>query len=148
MLACVFAAACYGVSTPLMKRATTRMQPLAITAGVHLASLFLLLPLTLPALPEARPTPAAWASVLVLGVVTSGLAYWVHLRIIRQVSPVAAMSPAFMIPVFGVTWGHLFLGEDLSPGIFVGGALVLAATALVTGFNPLRRAGSTVEPTP
>lgn len=28
----------------------------------------------------------------------------------------------------------------LSPGIFVGGALVLLATALVTGFNPLRRA--------
>lgn len=148
MLACVLAAACYGVSTPLMKRATTRMQPLAITAGVHLASLVLLLPLTLPALPQARPTPAAWAAVLVLGVVTSGLAYWVHLRIIRQVSPVAAMSPAFMIPVFGVTWGHLFLGEDLSPGIFAGGALVLAATALVTGFNPLRRAVSAVEPTP
>jgi drug/metabolite transporter (DMT)-like permease len=74
----------------------------------------------------------------VLGIVTSGLAYWVHLRIIRHVSPVAAMSPTFLIPVFGVTWGHLFLGEALSPGIFAGGALVLMATALVTGFNPLR----------
>ena len=59
--------------------------------------------------------------------------------IIRHVTPVAAMSPAFLIPVFGVTWGHLFLGEALSPGIFAGGALVLLATALVTGFNPLRR---------
>lgn len=38
-----------------------------------------------------------------------------------------------------MTWGHLFLGEALSPSIFVGGALVLVATALVTGFNPLRR---------
>jgi drug/metabolite transporter (DMT)-like permease len=77
--------------------------------------------------------------VLVLGVLTSGVAYWIHLRIIRQVSPVAAISPAFMIPVFGVTWGHLFLGEELSSGIFVGGALVLLATALVTGFNPFKR---------
>ena len=84
-------------------------------------------------------TPAALVSVFILGTVTSGLAYWMHLRIIRHVSPVAAISPAFMIPVFGVTWGHLFLGEELSSGIFVGGALVLLATALVTGFNPLRR---------
>ncbi len=98
-------------------------------------------------LPAARFTPGTLAAMAVLGIVTSGLAYWVHLRIIQHVSPVAGMSPAFLIPVFGVTWGHLFLGEALSPGIFVGGALVLLATALVTGFNPLRRS-SPVEPAP
>jgi len=139
VLACIVASGCYGASTPLMKRATTRMEPLAIAGGIHVAALLVLAPGALWTLPQAQFTPAATLSVLVLGVVTSGIAYWVHLRIIRQVSPVAAISPAFMIPVFGVTWGHLFLGEELSSGIFVGGALVLLATALVTGFNPLRR---------
>jgi drug/metabolite transporter (DMT)-like permease len=115
------------------------MQPLAIAAGIHVVSLPLVLPGALWSLPQATFTPGALAAVAVLGIVTSGLAYWMHLRIIRHVTPVAAMSPAFMIPVFGVTWGHVFLGEDLSPGIFAGGALVLLATALVTGFNPLRR---------
>ncbi len=147
-LACITAAACYGFSTPLMKRATTRMQPLAIAAGIHLASLVLVLPGALWTLPQAVFTPTAMGAVLVLGVITSGLAYWVHLRIIRHVSPVAAMSPAFMIPVFGVTWGHLFLGETVSPGIFAGAALVLLATALVTGFNPLRRSGVPEAPAP
>ena len=146
-LACVTAAACYGMATPLMKRATTRMQPLAIAAGIHLFSLLLVFPGAAWSLPAARFTPGTLAAMAVLGIVTSGLAYWVHLRIIQHVSPVAGMSPAFLIPVFGVTWGHLFLGEALSPGIFVGGALVLLATALVTGFNPLRRS-SPVEPAP
>ena len=145
VLACLAASACYGCSTPLMKRATTRMQPLAIAAGIHLTSLVLVMPGAVWAWPTAQFTPAALFSVLILGTITSGLAYWMHLRIIRHVSPVAAISPAFMIPVFGVTWGHLFLGEELSSGIFVGGALVLLATALVTGFNPLRR---WMEPTP
>lgn len=138
--ACVLAAACYGVATPLMKRATTRMQPLAIAAGLHAMTSLLLLPGAVMALPQARFTPASVGVLVMLGVVTSGLAYWMHLRIIRHVTPVAAMSPAFLIPVFGVTWGHVFLGEALSPGIFMGGALVLLATALVTGFNPLKRA--------
>lgn len=137
--ACVLAAASFGVATPLMKRATTRMEPLAISASIHLAAVLMIAPLGAVALPQAQFTWGAAAAVTVLGVVTSGLAYWMHLRIVRHISPVASMMPIFMIPVFGVTWGHLFLGEALSPGIFVGGALVLLACALVTGFNPLRR---------
>jgi drug/metabolite transporter (DMT)-like permease len=41
--------------------------------------------------------------------------------------------------VFGVAWSYLFLDEPVSVGTFVGGAIVLLAAALVTGFNPLRR---------
>lgn len=146
-LACVVAAACYGVSTPLMKKATEHMQPLAIATGISAAAFVMLLPAGVWGLPQANFTPTALGALLVMGVVTSGLAYWLNLRIVRHVSPVAATSPAFLIPVFGVTWGHIFLGEELSSGIFAGGALVLVATALVTGFNPLKR-DFPVEPTP
>lgn len=147
-LACVCAAACYGLATPVMKRATARMQPLSIAAGIHVMALVLVLPGAAWQWPEARFTAGTLAAMAVLGIVTSGLAYWAHLRIIRNVTPVAAMSPVFMIPVFGVAWGHLFLGEALSPGIFVGGALVLVASALVTGFNPLRRIFGVTDPAP
>ncbi|MBX3610939.1 MAG: EamA family transporter [Hydrogenophaga sp.] len=139
VLACILASACYGCSTPLMKRATTRMEPLAIAAGIHAAAILILAPGAVWAWPKATFTAPALLAVGVLGLITSGLAYWVHLRIIRHVSPVAAISPAFMIPIFGVTWGHLFLGEELSSGLFIGGALVLVATGLVTGFNPFKR---------
>ena len=41
---------------------------------------------------------------------------------------------------FGVTWGGLFLGEPVTAGMLPGCLLVLAATALVTGFNPFQAA--------
>lgn len=132
-------AGCYGVATPLMKRATTRMEPLTISASIHLGATVFMLPGGAWFLPDATFSASAVMAVLMLGVVTSGLAYWVHLRILRHVPPVAAMSPAFLIPLFGVTWGHLFLGEPLGSGLYIGGAFVLLATALVTGFNPWRR---------
>lgn len=144
-LACVAASACYGISTPLMKRAIGRMQPLEIAAGIHGVSLVMLLPGAVWSWPQAQFTPGALAAVAVMGVVTSGLAYWLHIRILAHVSPVAAMSPTFLIPIFGVTWGHLFLGEQLSSGIYAGGALVLVASALVTGFNPWRQALDVVD---
>jgi len=138
-LACIGASACYGTSTPLMKRAIGRMQPLEIAAGIHGVSLIMLLPGAVWSWPQAQFTPGALAAVAVMGVVTSGLAYWLHIRILAHVSPVAAMSPTFLIPIFGVTWGHLFLGEELSSGIYLGGALVLLASALVTGFSPWQK---------
>lgn len=138
-LACTLGSACYGIATPLMKRALTRMQPLEIAAGIHALAFLMLLPGAAWSWPQANFTPGALAAVALMGVVTSGLAYWLHIRIMVHVSPVAAMSPIFMIPVFGVTWGHLFLGEELGAGIWAGGALVLIASALITGFSPWRR---------
>jgi drug/metabolite transporter (DMT)-like permease len=64
--------------------------------------------------------------------------YWLSMRLMREIPASAATSSAFMIPMFGVSWGALFLGEPVTPGMLPGVALVLAACALVTGFNPLR----------
>ena len=37
-----------------------------------------------------------------------------------------------MIPIFGVLWGHLFLGEPVSLNMLVGAALALVAVALIS----------------
>lgn len=139
VLACVAASACYGFSTPITKRAVGQMQPLQIAAGIHALAWLMLLPGAAYSLPQAGFSVSALLAVAVMGVVTSGLAYWAHLRIMQHVTPVAAMSPIFMVPVFGVLWGHVFLGEQLGHGLLLGGSLVLLASALITGFNPLQR---------
>lgn len=139
VLGCIVAAACFGISTTFMKRSLSRMQPLAVAAGIHSLAFIVILPAALWALPQARFTVGTLGIVAVLGVVTSGLAYWAHLRIMAHVTPVAAMTPMFMVPLFGVAWGHLFLGEPLSSGTYAGGALILLASALVSGFNPWRK---------
>jgi drug/metabolite transporter (DMT)-like permease len=144
-LGCITAAACFGISTTFMKRALSRMRPLEVAAGIHAMSFLLMLPAAAWSWPQAHFSPGALAAVAMMGIVTSGLAYWAHLRIVAKVSPVAAMSPMFMVPVFGVAWGHLFLGEPLSPGIYAGGALVLLASALVSGFKPWGRSSALAD---
>jgi len=135
-----------GATAPLLKRATQRMEPLAITASIHVAAFILLLPAALWNLPQANFTPAAVGAVAIMGIGTSGLAYWQYMRIVKHVSPVAALSSTFMITIFGVIWGHLFLGEVFTLASYAGGALVLLATVLVTGFNPWRGAASRARP--
>jgi drug/metabolite transporter (DMT)-like permease len=72
-LVCMGAAALSGTATPFLKRATLRMEPLSITAGMHAAAMLMLLPGALYDLPQARFTWSAVAAVVVLGVATSGL---------------------------------------------------------------------------
>lgn len=139
-LACTAAAASYGLGAILMKRATLAHQPLPASAAVHVAAaLILLLPLGASA-PTMQPTPGAWLAVAMLGCVTSGFMYWISMRLMREIPASAATSSAFMIPLFGVTWGGLFLGEPVTAGMLPGCLLILLATALITGFNPLRAA--------
>lgn len=138
VLACVAASAAYGFGAILMKRATMAHQPLPASAAVHVAgALVLLLPAAATA-PAIEWRPEAMLALAVLGTVTSGFMYWISMRLMREIPASAATSSAFMIPMFGVTWGGLFLAEPFTPGMVPGVALVLVACALVTGFNPLR----------
>jgi drug/metabolite transporter (DMT)-like permease len=137
-LACTAAAASYGIGAILMKRATQTQQPLAASAAAHVAAALILLVPTGVTAGTMQPTPGAWLAVAVLGVFTSGLMYWISMRLMREIPATAATSSALMIPLFGVTWGSLFLGEPVTSGMLPGALLVLAATALITGFNPWR----------
>lgn len=142
----VVGSALSGFTAPLLKRATQRMQPLAVTAAIHVAGFVFLLPGALWTLPQARISASAIGAVCVMGIVTSGLVYWQYMRIVKEVTPVAALSSTFMITIFGVIWGHVFLHESFTLASYLGGALVLAATILVTGFNPLRRKDAPTRP--
>ena len=138
-MACMCGAALSGISTPFLKRATKHMEPLTITAGMHAAGAMLLLPGALYDWPQAHFTPKTLAAVVLMGSTTSELAYWMYLRIMRYVPPVAALSSTFMITGFGVLWAILFLDETTGPALYAGGTLILLASMLVMGFNPMRR---------
>jgi drug/metabolite transporter (DMT)-like permease len=78
--------------------------------------------------------------VFALGVFCTGLAYLLYFRLIAHVGPANAIAVTFLIPLFAVLWGSLFLGERPTPTMAAGGALILLGTSLATGFwTPGRR---------
>jgi len=71
--------------------------------------------------------------VLVLGVGCTALAYLLFFRLVTHVGASRTVTVTFLIPLFGVLWGSVFLGEALKVGMLAGGAVVVLGTALATG---------------
>lgn len=75
-------------------------------------------------------------AVLALGVICTGVAYLLYFRLVQDEGATSALTVTFLIPVFGVIWGHVFLNEALGWHTFVGVSVVIVGTSLVTGFKP------------
>jgi drug/metabolite transporter (DMT)-like permease len=87
-------------------------------------------------------------AVVVLGVVCSGVAYLLYFRLIAEIGAAPALTVTFLIPLFGVLWGWLFLDEAVGWHTLAGAFIVIVGTALVTGFSPrllLTRKASAVD---
>ena len=115
------------------------MEPLAITAGMHGAGVLLMIPGAISDWPKATFTWPAIGAIAVMGIATSGIAYWMYMRILRHVTPLAALSSTFMTTGFGVIWAYLVLNEQFGAAFYLGGALIHLACLLVAGINPLKR---------
>ena len=131
--AAAMAAGCYGVAGVIVRQAGGTVTPFDTAHGSLWGATILLLPLALTAHFNTPPQPVEWAAVIVLGLVCSGVAYLLYFRLIGDVGPMKALTVTFLIPIFGMLWGRLFLGEDLTIRKLAGAAVVLVGTALANG---------------
>jgi len=129
------AAFSYGIATNYA-RSARKVDAFANAHGSMWAATLLIAPAVPFAPAAAAPTLAIGLAVLALGVVCSGVAYLLYFRLVADLGAASALTVTFLVPVFGVLWGHLFLGEATGWNTWAGAAIVIAGTALVTGFSP------------
>lgn len=127
----------YGISASVAKRHFSGVRPLAVAAGSQTAAALWLLPFSLAAWPTISPSPHDWAAAIMLGVLCTGIAYILYFRLIARVGPAMAMTVTFLIPAFAMLWGGLFLGEQVTPTMLAGCAVILAGTSLAAGLVKL-----------
>ena len=141
VLAIVLLAPCsYAIASHYAKSAGNGLTPYANAHGSMWAATALLWPV-LPfaghaPLPETATPVLVWGAVLGLGLLCTGVAYLMYFRLVAALGAASALTVTFLIPVFGILWGHLFLGEAVGWQTVGGALVVLTGTALVTGFDP------------
>jgi drug/metabolite transporter (DMT)-like permease len=128
--ACLVAALSYGVASVFAKARLTGLPSFAIALYSQMTAMIVLA----PALPFVPPpgsiTPLIAANVLALAIASTAIAYMLYFKLIATIGPARALTVTFLIPLFGVLWGFLFLGEKIGANTLAACALIVCGTWL------------------
>jgi len=133
VLAGLSAAVLYGISANYAKKRLSDVDPFVIATGSLIAATVLLLPLAIFYWPETPPSVVSWVSAVLLAVFCTGIAYILYFRLLSRIGPSKTLAVTYLIPAFGVLWGHLLLDEPVTTSMVVGCAVILLGTTLATG---------------
>ena len=137
VLACLCATFSYATAASYTHRYLSGLPALMTATGSQIGAA---LGLALPALllwPATAPSSGAWASVVALGVLCTGIAYIMYFRLIETLGPARSLTVTFAVPVFAILYGATLLGEAITPWMLGCGAVVLCGTTLATGLVKL-----------
>ena len=132
------AALLYAAGGVYAKTRFTGTAPITLATGQQLAAAALLLLPTLVLPPAQAPGPGVGAAVLALALPCTALGFGLFYRLVARLGPTGALSVTFLVPVFGLLWGALFLQEQVTVSTGAGLLIVLASVALVTDLAPTR----------
>ncbi|MGH6649428.1 DMT family transporter [Aquabacterium sp.] len=140
----------YAIATHHTRRYLNTLPPLSVSTGcLSAAALVLAVPAWLvgpqpsgnfPAPPAtwAEVPQATWLALTGLAVLCTAVAYLLFYRLLARVGPTRAMTVTFLIPVFGMLWGWLFLHEEITWPMLASTTVILLGTLLSNGMLSTR----------
>jgi drug/metabolite transporter (DMT)-like permease len=130
----IVATALYGYTLVFTKVHLKDASPMAISAATLLLAATALVPIASLNMPDLAPIPPlAWLALLGLAFVSTTVAFLFYYRLIADIGPVKASTVTLLVPVFGMIWGVIFLGEPITAGRVAGCAIILSGCALILG---------------
>ena len=108
-----------------------------VTASILIWGTIFLIPIT--AFTEKpwnlNPSIDSTISLIYLGVVATGLAWLLRFRILKTNGLVFQAQVAYLIPIFGIILGYIFLKELITPKVLISVAAVIIGIYLVKKSN-------------
>ena len=129
-LAGTAAALCYGLGINFVRHYLSGFPAAAIAAANLGAGALLLLPFAIYSWPQSPIPVASWLSAVLLGVLCTGIAFVFYYRLIARIGAPRTATVTYLIPLFGVIWAWLLLGEGVTLSMVLAGALILAGVGL------------------
>jgi drug/metabolite transporter (DMT)-like permease len=115
---------------------------IGVTAAALTVTALIYLPVGVAQLPPTWPRPSVLASVAVLALLCTAVAFLLFYALIDEVGPVRSTVITYVNPAVAVVLGVLFLHESLTWSIGAGFALILAGSVLATRRSRPRAASS------
>lgn len=134
MLAASLGALSGALSTVYARQRLSDVPPLVLATGSQVSATF---GLALPAAllwPGTPPDLKAWLAVSAAGVLCTGVGYVLFFRVLERAGSTRALTVTFVMPLFAMFYGVVFLSEEITLSMLACAAVVIGGTALSMGF--------------
>ena len=132
VIASLAATTCYGWSTHMSRIWLSHVPSLVLTCAGLLSGAVLIAPLAIWLWPSHPILSTAWSMAIALAVFSTAIAYIAFYYLMSVWGVVKTTSVTYLVPVFGMLWGWLFLQEPVTWTMIVGG-LVIVGGVMVMG---------------
>jgi len=127
----------YSISGIMILRYLKKSGNINVTTSTMIWSVITLLPLSFifenPL--ESTPTLESTLSLIYLGVIATGFAWWLRFRILSKNGIVFQTQVAYLIPIFGVIFGALILDEQITWKVLASLIIIMSGIYIVKKYN-------------
>lgn len=120
----------YGIGVNLVRRQLAGLPAAAVAAATLSCAALLTLPGALANWPATSIPTDSWLAAIALGVLCTGFAFVLYYRLIQRIGASRAATVTYLVPLFGVAWAWLLLGETVTLTMMVAAGLILGSVAL------------------
>ena len=121
----VLAAILYSTAMAIILKGMPNGDGVAINAIAMAITAVIFAPAAISSWPKETPSFNATASLIGLGVLSTGIAFMVYFKLVREIGQARGSMVTYLNTAFAVVLGVLILGEPITFGIIVGLPLVL-----------------------
>ena len=127
----------YSISGILILKKLKKSGNINVTTSTLIWSVITLLPLSLIFEDPFKSTPTleSTLSLIYLGVVATGFAWWLRFKILSKNGIVFQTQVAYLIPIFGVIFGALILDEQITWKVLVSLVIIISGIFIVKKYN-------------
>jgi drug/metabolite transporter (DMT)-like permease len=83
--------------------------------------------------------PGVWWSLILVAIFSLGVSMLLYFAVIQSVEVMQAALSVYLLPVFGLLFSAILLGEKLTPNLVAGGILIFISCFLVTVYEERQR---------
>ena len=116
---------CYAFNGNYLQKYHQNSNKIVLIGWSMLFGGLLMLPIAVFNLPNQMPNFNSFLALLWLAVVSTGIGYLAYVRLIDRIGAVKTSTLTYLLPVFSIIWGAIFLNENITLIIFGGFMFVM-----------------------
>ena len=105
---------CYAFNAVYLQKHHSNSDKIVLIGWSMLFGGLFMIPLAAFNLPNAMPNINSILALLWLAVISTGLGYLAYVRLIDKIGAVKTATLTYLLPVFSIIWGAIFLQEEIT----------------------------------